>query len=88
MSEVYLMFYQSVLQLFVNFNKFLQREDPIICVMLDQMKIFLKRLFRKFIHVSAIKQAQLHDITSLDYNDHQNQVQGNSVELFLDYMVI
>ena len=27
MTEVYLLFYQATLQLFVNFNKFLQRED-------------------------------------------------------------
>ena len=75
MTEVYMLFYQSTLQLFVNFNKFLQREDPIICIMLEQMYKFLKCLFGKFINVSVIKESQ-HDLTSLNYNSRQNQVQG------------
>ena len=45
-TEVYLMFYQAVLRMFVEFNKFLQREDPLICVMLKQLNSFLKTCSR------------------------------------------
>ena len=45
MTEVYFMFYQASLQLFVTFNKLLQREDPIIGVILQQMKSFIKSFY-------------------------------------------
>ena len=37
MTEVYLLFYQSALQTFFKFNKFLQREDPLIPIICQQM---------------------------------------------------
>lgn len=75
MSEVFLMFYHAALQLFINFNKFLQREDPIICVILSQIKSFLKKLFGRFVTVAAIREAQA-DISSLDYQNRDNQLSG------------
>ena len=57
MTEVYLLFYLSALQLFVNFNKFLQREDPIIPVISVQMTTFVKKLFGKFVTIQAIRDA-------------------------------
>ena len=47
-TEVYLLFYESVLQTFINFNKFLQREDPLIPVISKQMSSFLTKLAEKF----------------------------------------
>ena len=41
-TEVYLFFYEAVLQTFIHFNKFLQREDPLIPVISEQMDSFLK----------------------------------------------
>ena len=79
-NEVYMMFYQSSLQFFANFNKFLQREDPIICIMHEQMFKFLKCLFGKFINVAVIKEFE-DDLTSLDYNRRQNQLQGKYARL-------
>ena len=38
--EIYLLFYESVLQTFVHFNKFLQREDPLIPNIREQMDSF------------------------------------------------
>ena len=58
MTEVYLLFYHSALQLFVSFNQFLQREDPIIGVVSAQMMKFLKNLFRKFVTIEAIIDAR------------------------------
>ena len=47
-TEVHLLFYQSVLQLFIHFNMFLQREDPLIPVLYDQMLSFHTKLAGKF----------------------------------------
>lgn len=66
MTEVYLLFYQATLQLFVNFNKFLQREDPILPIIAEQMTAFLKKLFGKFVTIQAIRGAP--DVTSINYS--------------------
>ena len=75
MTEVYLMFYQSTLQVFISFNKFLQREYPIISVIIDQINSFLRNLFGRFLKVAAIKQAGA-DISSIDYTNNENQLSG------------
>ena len=69
LTEVYLMFYQAALQLFITFNKFLQREDPLIHVITEQMSSFMKKLLGKFVSVSAIKAAT--DITEVEYRENQ-----------------
>ena len=61
------MFYQASLQLFVNFNKFLQREDPIIPVISDQINRFLRSLFGRVVSIAAIKSAKT-DISTVQYN--------------------
>ncbi|XP_033110417.1 uncharacterized protein LOC117111577 [Anneissia japonica] len=76
MTEVYLYFYQSSLQIFINFNKFLQREDPIIGLITQQIESFLKKLAGKFVSIQAI-QASKPDITNLEY-DIAHQLSGNS----------
>ena len=45
----YLLFYQAVLPQFTNFNKLLQRNDPCIHILYDQMFAFLQSLLK--IHV-------------------------------------
>lgn len=47
MCEIYLLFYQAALQLFVKYNKFLQREDPIISIILDQFENFFEEAIWK-----------------------------------------
>ena len=59
MSEVYLLFYQAALQPFIKINKFLQREDPIISVMHAQFNSFLKKLFGRFVTITAIQEADM-----------------------------
>ena len=73
MTEVYLMFYETSLQIFVHFNKFLQREDPIIFVVLDQMRSFFKKLLGKFVKVAIIKAAE-RDLTTVMFEDPENQL--------------
>ena len=72
MTEVYLMFYQAMLQVYVRFNTFLWREDPLIPVLHSEVNSFLKKLFSRFIKVGAI-QAVKADIISIDY---ENQLPG------------
>ena len=73
MTEVYLLFYQAILQLFVTINKFLQREDPLIHLISKQMSSFLKKFFGKFVSISVIKAAS--DITHINYS-RDNQLPG------------
>lgn len=63
---MYLLFYQAALQLFKNFNLFLQREDPIIFLLYDQMHSFVKQLMGKFVTVAAIRANT--DITCVAYS--------------------
>ena len=67
------MFYEASLQIFVHFNKFLQREDPIIFVVLDQMRSFFKKLLGKFVKVTVIKAAE-RDLTTVMFEDPENQL--------------
>lgn len=81
-TEVYLLFYQSALQGFISFNKFLQREDPIIPVIYDQMLSFLKKLGSKFIKVSTLKDAfKDGDIQAFPYMDSKEQLSGMQVHV-------
>ena len=49
MTEVYLLFYQSTLQVFINLKLFLQREEPLIGAINSSLKRFVKLLACKFI---------------------------------------
>ena len=75
MTEVYLLFYQSALQAFVHFNKFLKREDPLIPILYDQIVAFLRKLASRFILVSVIKEAE-GDFSILTYKDRESQHAG------------
>ena len=52
LTEIYLLFYQSVLPVFNHFNLFLQREDPCIHLVYDY---FLKKFVSKFVKADVIK---------------------------------
>ena len=69
------MFYQVVLQLFVHFNMFLQRDDPLIPVFHTEVNAFLKKLFTRFVKVAVI-QVVKDDIVSTDYGNEENQLPG------------
>ena len=75
MTVVYLFFYEAVLQTFNSFNKFLQREDPLVLVMSDQMNAFLTKLASKFLPVSSIKAAR-QDFYELQYSNVSDQLPG------------
>ena len=58
MTEVYLYFYQATVQTFVQFKQFLQREDPIISLVDQQIQSFLTKLAGKFLTIHTIKAAK------------------------------
>ena len=75
MTELYLLFYEAALQTFVKFNTFLQREDPLIPIIYEQMVSFLTKLASKFVPVSNIKEAT-EDLSRLQYKGVENQLPG------------
>ena len=73
------MFYEALLQTFVTFNKFLQREDPIIliCVVLNHFfRKLLARLITKVGIIKAIEEVSEGDITSVGYVNSEMQLSG------------
>ncbi|KAK6191363.1 hypothetical protein SNE40_003074 [Patella caerulea] len=78
MTEVYLLFYQSVLPVFTTFNKFLQREDPCIHAVYPQMTSFLKKLLGKFVRIDVIK-TNLSVLTDVDFRPIDNQLEDENV---------
>ena len=55
MTELFIFFFQSALVTFTNFNKFLQREDPLIYLEHEQMNNFMTKLALKFIKPEVIR---------------------------------
>lgn len=56
-TEVYLLFFQSALQIFMQLNLFLQKEDPLIGSVSSSLKRFLRLLACKFIPPVNVKAA-------------------------------
>ena len=60
---------------FVNFNKFLQSEDPLIPVISEQIESFLTKLANKFIPVSGFRAAG-QDFAGLKFSELSDQLPG------------
>ena len=75
LTELYLLFHQAALQLFLHFNMFLQREDPLIPIIHKQVESFLTKLATKFLLVSTIKAAK-GDFCNLSFKDSAKQLSG------------
>ena len=52
--EIYLLFYQPVLQVVIIFNLFLQRDDPLLACFHGSIEHFLRNLGCKFFTVAAL----------------------------------
>lgn len=72
MTEVYLLFYQSALQSFINANLFLQREEPLIGSVSATLERFLRLLSCKFVLPKTVKETTELD----DLLDQQTHVLG------------
>ena len=65
-TEIYLLFYQASLPCFTNFNKFLQREDPVIYQLYDLQQRFMHKLASKFIKPEIIQKQKLENKSFAD----------------------
>ncbi len=79
-TEVYLLFLQFALQVFFYFNKFFQREDSVLPVLLQQIESFLCKLFGRFVIPSIIKNAV--SVASVDYS-MGNQLSGSCMHFLI-----
>ena len=61
MTEVYLLFCQSALQIFIQLNQFLQRGDPLNGAVSQALQRFQRLLTCKFIPPAIVKAAKLHE---------------------------
>ena len=66
MTVVYLFFYQSVLQIFVQLNLFLQKKEPLIGSVSASLKRFLQLLTRMFIHPATVKVTSVNNLCLID----------------------
>ena len=53
-TKVSLFFYQYALQSFVSFNKYLQREEPLLSRLHDQIQQLLKRIACRFLQIAFV----------------------------------
>ena len=73
LTEVYLLFYHSVLPIFTSLNKFLQRETPCIHLISDKLEGFISNILGRFLTIAAIKKAK-HDnkLLEIDFRNPDN----------------
>ena len=76
MTEIYLLFMQSILPTFNYANKFLQREALLIHCLHPQLFSLMKKLLSKFVKPSVLVDStkNVEGLFSLQYNDSVNQV--------------
>ena len=79
MTEVYLLFFQSILPCFTHANQFLQREEPLIHVLQPQLLSLFKKVLGKFIKPSILSvHFKSGTLSSLDYST-TNQVDNKDL---------
>ena len=59
MMKLYLLFFLSSIITFTKFNKFLQREEPLIYSIYDHMQTFMNKLASKFIKPNVIQELKM-----------------------------
>ena len=75
MLEVYLLFFQSVLPVLTNANKFLQREEPLIHVLHAQLKSLFKKVMGKFVKPLSIADVESrNELSSFRFDDESHHL--------------
>ena len=77
MTEIYLLFIQSVIPTFTKLNMLLQREDPMIFLMYSQIRALVKSLLCKFVCPQQIFDSE--DVTKVGYDSPSNQLEDEKV---------
>ena len=65
MLEVYLLFYHAVLPCFTNFNKLLQKEEPLIYTLHDAQQRFMNKLASRLVKPEVI---QIHQEENISFS--------------------
>ena len=82
MTEVYLLFFQSVMPSFTHCNMFLQREEPLIHVLQPQLTRMLRNILAKFVKPSVIAEhLRAGTLTSIDFKNDENHVTNNCLSV-------
>ena len=82
MTEVYLLFFQSVLPCFTHTNQFLQREEPLVHCLLPQLLSLYKKILGKFVKPSVLSETVDADkMTSIDFHITSNQVHDKDLTI-------
>lgn len=85
MTEIFLMFLQSVLPVFTHANQFLQRDEPLIHVLQPQLMSLLKKVLAKYIKPPILVcDIQKETLLELDFKDPNNHV--NDEELVIGFV--
>ena len=80
MTEVCLLFLQSLLPVFTHANKFLQREEPLIHVLQQQLMSLLKKVLGKYIKPSVLVESIREGVLlTMDFSDRSNQVNDSDL---------
>lgn len=86
MTEIYLLFLQSVLPTLNYANKFLQREEPLIHCLQPQLFSLMKKLLSRFVKPSVLvlNTKDVDGLFSIQYNDAVNLV--NNKDLVIGFI--
>ena len=80
MTEVYLLYLQSLLPVFTHANQFLQREEPLIHILQQQLTSLLKKVLGKYIQPSVLVESIREGaLLTMDFSDPNNQVNDSEV---------
>lgn len=80
MTEVYLLFLQSVLPVFTQANRFLQREEPLIHILQQQLISLYKKVLGKYIKPCVLVEGiQTGELLTMDFKDSSNQVNNSDL---------
>lgn len=82
MTQIFLMFFQSILPTFTNFNKFLQTEEPLIQCLYDEVQQFMNKLASKFVKPEVIQNLKAEELLFAKLNIYlQNQKDDASLTI-------
>ena len=78
MTEIYLLFFQSILPTLNCTNKFLQRDEPLIHLLQPHLLSLVQKVLSKFVKPTFLV-AGLNDLDKLEYSDSVNQVTNSDL---------
>ena len=78
MTEIYLLFFQSILPTLNCTNKFLQRDEPLIHLLQPHLLSLVQNVLSKFVKPTVLV-AGLNDLDKLEYSDSVNQVTNSDL---------